>query len=558
MLAGNPALFSPPELHLLHFDRLADWHRTLAGSYLDEGLIRALMNLHELDVLAAREMLAQWEAEGLSVQAAYARLQEASRPRLLVDKSPTYAAAPATLGRAEAMFEAPRFIHLVRHPQAMIESFVRRRMNRVLAIDARDPPGLAERLWTESYGNLERLAAQGDPDHHLLVRYEELVTVPEETLRNICAFLGVDFDPAMLNPYEGERMIDGLHDASMPIGDPGLREHDGIDQSLADRWRADPPRRLLTQTLNLAKRLGYAPHEPAAQAASDTPPAMQSLPFLAHGLTLDICEWGRPGDPIMLCIHGMLDQGASWSLVAGHAMANGFRVLAPDLRGHGRSEHVPGGGAYRLVDHIGDMDALLAGLDQDVVLVGHSMGAAVAAILASVRPQRMRALVLVELPEPLERTDAELAQAFITRADLLTRERQHPVMPSVAAAAERLVAANPRLPHGLASMLAERSTRPSDQGLTWTWDPLLETRCDAILDAMTLRGSTLDILLQRVEVPILLIDADDGRRQPPRTLPLRPGQTLRRIRIAGGHNLHTETAAALANAIFSVAHRVPA
>src|SRR5206468_1745548 len=75
--------------------------------------------------------------------------------RVLVDKSPTYALDLETLARADRYFEAPRYIHLVRHPYTMIESFVRARLDTLLGPNLFkqpevDPYVVAEMVWANS------------------------------------------------------------------------------------------------------------------------------------------------------------------------------------------------------------------------------------------------------------------------------------------------------------------------------------------------------------------------------------------------------------------------
>ena len=62
--------------------------------------------------------------------------------------------------------------------------------------------------------------------------------------------------------------------------------------------------------------------------------------------TFCLCEWGRPTDPLVLILHGWLDQGAAWNRVAQQLAADGFYVVAPDQRGHGQSDHTPPGTGY--------------------------------------------------------------------------------------------------------------------------------------------------------------------------------------------------------------------
>ena len=69
---------------------------------------------------------------------------------------------------------------------------------------------------------------------------EDLVGAPEPTTSAICGFLGVGFEPAMLEPQRDrrERMTDGVHPESRMIGDMKFHTHTRIDASVADRWKS--------------------------------------------------------------------------------------------------------------------------------------------------------------------------------------------------------------------------------------------------------------------------------------------------------------------------------
>ncbi len=237
MLAGHPDLFCPPELHLLPYTAMTERQTALAGSYLDEGLQRAVMALYHLDAAAAKQQIATWLAADRCIQEVYAELQQAAAPRLLLDKSPSYALQRATLERAEAWFTAPRYIHLVRHPYAVIESAVRTRIDRLLGDVVVDREKLAEDVWLTTNQNARDFLQNIPADRKLVVLYEDLVRQPETTLRRICAFLNLPFHPAVLLPYNGDRMTDGIYAHSAQIGDPHFHHHQGIDAALADAWR---------------------------------------------------------------------------------------------------------------------------------------------------------------------------------------------------------------------------------------------------------------------------------------------------------------------------------
>jgi len=237
MLAGHSQLFCPPELHLLPFNSLAERRDFLGQSYLTEGLERALVELKGLTADESRTLLDELVHSGADIQQIYHLIQKEAAPRTLLDKSPTYASEIDTLEWAEHLFKRPKYIHLVRHPYSVIESFVRNRMERLAGIEVQDPSQLAEQVWCEANANIIDFFEGIDSSRHHRVYYEDLVRNPEEVVRGLCSFLKVPFEDALLKPYDGNRMTEGLHTRSVGIGDPNFLNHDSIDASLADSWK---------------------------------------------------------------------------------------------------------------------------------------------------------------------------------------------------------------------------------------------------------------------------------------------------------------------------------
>lgn len=108
---------------------------------------------------------------------------------------------------------------------------------------------------------------------------------------------------------------------------------------------------------------------------------------------------GVSDPPSVLMIHGITSSHRAWDLVA--EGLTGVRVIAPDLRGRGRSASVqgPAGMAAHADDMIAVLDA--CGLDR-VLVVGHSMGAFVSAVLAARFPERTARAVLIDGGLPLD------------------------------------------------------------------------------------------------------------------------------------------------------------
>lgn len=113
------------------------------------------------------------------------------------------------------------------------------------------------------------------------------------------------------------------------------------------------------------------------------------------GGELEVGRWpGPPGAPTIVAAHGITANHTSFDLVA-RELATEMTVVAPDLRGRGRSNAITG--PFGITAHADDVIALLDHLDvADTTIVGHSMGAWVASCTAVRHPKRVRSVVLVD------------------------------------------------------------------------------------------------------------------------------------------------------------------
>jgi lipase len=185
---------------------------------------------------------------------------------------------------------------------------------------------------------------------------------------------------------------------------------------------------------------------------SETPPSGQAidLDVPVPGGSLHAIRWGDTG-PVVLAVHGITATHMAWLEVA-HRLPD-VTLLAPDLRGRGRSAQLPG--PYGFAAHVGDLVALIdaAGCDR-VVVAGHSMGGFVAVMLAARHPDRVSQLVLADGGLPTGRPEdpvpaggidavlgpaaARLAMTFPNREAYRDFWRAHPAIgpiwgPTVAA-----------------------------------------------------------------------------------------------------------------------------
>ena len=135
---------------------------------------------------------------------------------------------------------------------------------------------------------------------------------------------------------------------------------------------------------------GFVVPEPSDEAAEAEAPAPRMLDV--GGTRLRYLECGGDGTPVLL-LHGFGADLNSWMFTQ-PALADGHRTLALDLPGHGGSGKDVGPGDANALRQ--SVEGFLAALDPGPVhLVGHSMGGAIAALLAARRPDLARTLTLI-------------------------------------------------------------------------------------------------------------------------------------------------------------------
>jgi lipase len=156
----------------------------------------------------------------------------------------------------------------------------------------------------------------------------------------------------------------------------------------------------------------------------------RTLSVPVRGGDLAVGVWGPDDAPIVLAVHGMTASHLAWPIVAKHLP--GVRFIAPDLRGRGRSNGLPG--PWGMPQHADDLAAVLEALEVPRALVlGHSMGAFAALVLAHRHPALVSGLVLVDgglpLASPVGLSDDELTRATLgpaaERLSMVFPSRQH-------------------------------------------------------------------------------------------------------------------------------------
>ncbi len=257
-----------------------------------------------------------------------------------------------------------------------------------------------------------------------------------------------------------------------------------------------------------------------------------SLPHIEVAAHLYGPENGQP----VIALHGWLDNAATFSRLA--PLLDGLRIVALDLPGHGHSDHRPFGSTYNIWDYAHDV---LQTAEQfgwrRFSLLGHSMGAIVAVLLAGAMPERVERLALIDgvIPFTGEAAGAPQKLGESLRALLTVEDKRKPVY----ATFEQAVAARMKgvgaVSWEAAELLAQRGLMPVPGGYTWRTDARL-----MLPSPMRLSRAHAQAFIQAVACPASLVLAEQGLMVEPDLLELAQSLPFNLCHLPGGHHLHLD------------------
>ena len=214
----------------------------------------------------------------------------------------------------------------------------------------------------------------------------------------------------------------------------------------------------------------------------------------ANGLRFHYREWGRPGGPGVLILHGLTGQAWEWDPIAA-ALADRFRVVALDQRGHGASDWADDYGPDRMVE---DLLAIVPALGLGSVrLVGHSMGAINGYLCAARQPALFEQLVICDVgPDTL--SPGLVAQMSATLADWARARFADPEV----VLAEWLAGRAPAHEAGLRRYILHNLRQRPDGRWVWRFDAarlasFLTSAADEAIQWAALRKLTCPVLIVR-------------------------------------------------------------
>lgn len=223
------------------------------------------------------------------------------------------------------------------------------------------------------------------------------------------------------------------------------------------------------------------------------------------GLRLAARAFGPVDGPLVLALHGWLDNALSFDGLARELPH--LRIVALDLPGHGESDHHGAGYLYAFVDLVAEVFWAIEALGWSrFALLGHSLGAAIAAALAGMLPDRVVRLVMLDAMGPM--TDApedapiRLARALKEQIQWTRQRRQ--VFAHRDVLLERAKAARAMTPESV-EYLMQRGIRDLDDGVVWSADGRLR-----LPSRLRMTEAHVLAFLRAIDCPSLLVRASEG------------------------------------------------
>ena len=258
------------------------------------------------------------------------------------------------------------------------------------------------------------------------------------------------------------------------------------------------------------------------------------------------------GGPRVLCLHGWLDNAASFVPLIRHLPA--FDVLALDFAGHGKSQHRHPTANYYFTEYLWDIEAVLNALNWPAAhLLGHSLGGGAASMYAAAAPERVLSLTMIDSLGPISASPRGEGDRLKRSLDSL----RHPRPKKTYAAIEDMMAArqaNGELTQTAARLICERAARRTEAGYEWTTDPALHW----VSPVLFTEEQVLDCLSQ-IAAPALAVLADPLPRFLSHEWVEHRAAAIRNCRvqtITGTHHFHMDRPQPLAALIkpFIMAH----
>ncbi|MCH2039947.1 MAG: alpha/beta hydrolase [Saccharospirillaceae bacterium] len=256
-------------------------------------------------------------------------------------------------------------------------------------------------------------------------------------------------------------------------------------------------------------------------------------------------DWQNSDAPVVVALHGWLDNAASFDRFAPAVVADGYRLLALDLPGHGHSDWLADGGDYYIWETTTAIVEVLRQLDSKAHLVGHSMGAATAFICAASFPEQVLSVSALDAIGPLSTPPSQVAEQLRKGVEDVIRRKgrgsRTGLYASVEKALEARTAKDPVLSQHCIRPVVERNLTASGDGFSWRTDPRLRHASKVRMTEDMVRG-----FFNQIVCEVLVIRASHSFI-PKSMFDLRLSYLTKKhfVTIDGHHHFHLEESTAV-------------
>lgn len=247
--------------------------------------------------------------------------------------------------------------------------------------------------------------------------------------------------------------------------------------------------------------------------------------------------YGDPQKPLLICLHGWLDNSASFQCLA-KALGQRFNFLLIDLPGHGLSEPLPEGADYYIWQNVEVLHELFQTLNlQKVNLLGHSMGGVIASLYAGTFPDNVASLIMLDSLGPVS-TNAKEAPSQLAKA-IEDKQKESTGLRVYSSENDALAArksSSPGMSDEALLPIVHRNLKAVYGGFSWRTDKRLRYSSKVRLTEEQVRS-----FFSEITVPVLVLLAEKGiipkAWQEKRLPSLRSYQ---RVQLPGHHHFHCE------------------
>lgn len=279
---------------------------------------------------------------------------------------------------------------------------------------------------------------------------------------------------------------------------------------------------------------------------------MQDIEFELTHITLRGLTFGDPQKPMILALHGWLDNAASFMPIAEYL--SDYYIVAIDITGHGLSDHRSPGCHYHLMDFVYDLHELVESQHwQKFILLGHSMGGIIGSIYTSCFNERVSHCISIESFGPIakgpESSPNQLRESIESRLKTSKSKAQHP------ADLQRTINARAKagdLNIDSATLLVKRNVEQLGDVIKFRTDRRLRT-----FSSLRITEPQAEAFMRAIKCPTLVINGDKGYEMMKKVLNERKTwlADLTCTECCGGHHLHMDNPEPVARQIMTFLQR---